>query len=134
MNRLFVDTSAWFAYVNRRDPDHKAVRQVLRSFRGRLITSNYIFDETVTFCLNRLGHGTAAKVGVLLRDPAVVDLVRVTVADEEQAWLLLLARPDKEYSFTDCTSFVIMRRLGLTKALSLDEDFRQEGFVVLPIA
>lgn len=132
MQRLFVDTSAWFAYVNRRDPDHRAVRKALRSFSGRLVTSNYVFDETVTFCGNRLGHANAAQVGETLRDPAIVDLVRVTAQDEEESWLVFLARPDKSYSFTDCTSFVIMRRLGLAHALSLDDDFRQEGFQVLP--
>ncbi|MFT3773889.1 MAG: hypothetical protein QM820_51630 [Minicystis sp.] len=45
---------------------------------------------------------------------------------------MFLARPDKRYSFTDCTSFVLMRRLGLRTAVSLDDDFRQEGFEVLP--
>jgi len=42
MERLFVDTSAWFAYVNRKDPEHDAVRRVLEEFPGRLLTSSYI--------------------------------------------------------------------------------------------
>jgi predicted nucleic acid-binding protein len=132
MKRAFVDTSAWFAYVNRRDPDHQAIRQVLRPFAGRLVTTSYIFNETITICGNRLGHGTAAKVGELLRDDSVVDLVRVTAQDEETAWELYLDRADKAYSFTDCTSFVIMRRLGIHQSVSLDEDFRHEGFETLP--
>lgn len=132
MKRLFVDTSAWFAYVNRKDPDHGPVRTVLRAFQGRLVTSNYIFDETITLCLDRLGHSTAAVIGATLREPAVVDLARLTAADEETAWDLFLDRPDKTYSFTDCTSFVLMRRLGVSQAVSLDEDFRRQGFDVLP--
>ena len=48
MERAFVDTSAWFAYANRQDPDHTRVRNVLRTFQGLLMTSNFIFDETVT--------------------------------------------------------------------------------------
>ena len=47
-------------------------------------------------------------------------------------WRLFLARRDKEYSFTDCTSFVLMRRLGLDAALALDADFAQEGFRTFP--
>jgi hypothetical protein len=39
--RAFVDTSAWFAYANRRDPAHAGIRRVLRTFQGRLITSNF---------------------------------------------------------------------------------------------
>ena len=48
MERAFVDTSAWFAYANREDPDHQRIRNVLQTFQGRLLTSNFIFDETVT--------------------------------------------------------------------------------------
>jgi hypothetical protein len=45
------------------DPDHEKVREVLRAFNGRLVTSNFIFDETITFCLYRLGHSIAVRVG-----------------------------------------------------------------------
>ena len=132
MDRLFVDTSAWFAFVNARDPDHDAVREVLRQFEGRLVTSNYVFDETVTLCRYRLGHPAAMQVGAALLDPDVVDHLRVETNDALAAWRLFGQRPDKEYSFTDCTSFVLMRRLPLDQAVALDDDFAQEGFRVLP--
>ena len=133
MERAFVDTSAWFAYANRHDPAHQRIRHVLRTFQGRLITSNFIFDETVTLCLYRLGYQVAATVGTVLLDPAVVAVVRIMPEDEQQAWALWLARPDKTYSFTDCTSFVVMRRLGLQRAIAIDTDFQREGFLVLPL-
>jgi predicted nucleic acid-binding protein len=132
MERAFVDTSAWFAYANRRDPDHARIRSVLQTFAGQFVTSNFIFDETVTLCLYRLGHQVAAKSGELLLDPVVVDLIRLTANDEHRAWSLFLARPDKTYSYTDCTSFVLMRRLGLHSAIALDADFQREGFTLLP--
>lgn len=132
MLRLFVDTSAWFAFANRDDPDHKAVAALLGKPRGRLITSNFIFDETVTLCLYRLGHSVAEKVGRALLDSARVDLLRITPEDENEAWELFCKRPDQTYSFTDCTSFVIMRRLGITTAAALDDDFASEGFESRP--
>jgi predicted nucleic acid-binding protein len=132
MERAFVDTSAWFAYANREDPDHQRIRTALQTFQGRLITSNFIFDETVTLCLYRLGRQVAATVGEVLRDPTAVAMLRITPADEQNAWVLWLARPDKTYSFTDCTSFVIMRRLGLQSAIAVDTDFQREGFLLLP--
>jgi hypothetical protein len=132
MERAFVDTSAWFAYANRHDPDHPRIRTVLRTFQGQLVTSNFIFDETVTLCLYRLGHSVAATVGAVLLDPTVVDLLRLTPDDEQRAWALFLARPDKTYSYTDCTSFVLMRRLRLQRAIALDADFQREGFILLP--
>ena len=132
MERLFVDTSAWFAHVNREDPDHEAVAELLSEFPGRLVTSDYVFDETVTLCQTRLGHEVAAMTGETLRDPEVVDLIRLSSGDEGAAWQLFLARPDKGYSFTDCTSFVLMRRARLNRAAALDRHFIQEGFEASP--
>ena len=132
MKRYFVDTGAWFAYVNRRDPDHRAVKEALADVDGRLVTSNFVFDETVTLCRYRLDHRVAVEVGNTLLDAKVVDLVRVTPDDERAAWDLFSARSDQEYSFTDCSSFVLMRRLGLDTAIVVDADFAAEGFITLP--
>lgn len=132
MEPIFVDTGAWYAYINAKDPDHFKVREFLDSFEEKLVTSSYIFDEIITLVLARLGHQKAVKVGEVLLNPKVVELVRVGAADEWSAWQLFQQRSDKMYSFTDCTSFVLMRRLKLAKALTLDEHFAQEGFVVIP--
>ena len=132
MERAFVDTSAWFAYANRDDPDHQRLRNVLQTFQGRLLTSNFIFDETVTLCLYRLGYQVAATVGKVLLDPTVVAMIRLTPEDEQSAWALWLARPDKTYSYTDCTFFVLMRRLGVQRAIAIDTDFQREGCLLLP--
>ena len=132
MERLFVDTSAWFAYANRKDRDHATVSAAVTGFDGRLVTSNFVFDETLSLCLYRLGHAVAERVGAVLLDPDSVDLIRVTPEDEQMAWTLFRNRPDQRYSFTDCTSFALMRRLGIDAALALDEDFRAEGFRVMP--
>ena len=132
MERFFVDTSAWFAYANRKDPQHTRVSEILRTFPGRLMTSNYVLDETISLCRYRLGHQVARAVGSVLMDPDEVDMVRVTVEDERAAWDLFCNRSDQDYSFTDCTSFTLMRRLGLNRALALDADFSAEAFVVMP--
>jgi len=132
VERVFVDTGAWFAYINASDPDHRRVRAVLDTPPGRLATTNYVFDETVTLTQARLGHHRAVIVGRTLRDPALVEVIHVSPPDEGVAWVLFERRPDKSYSFTDCTSFVVMRRHRMERAVSLDAHFSQEGFVVLP--
>jgi predicted nucleic acid-binding protein len=99
---------------------------------GRLTTSNFIFDETLSSCLYRLGHAAAQRVGTALLDPDTIDLIRVTPEDEQAAWTLFRNRSERSYSFTDCTSFALMRRLGIDIALALDEDFRAEGFRLMP--
>lgn len=132
MERLFVDTSAWFAFINRADPSHQGVAALLSRFKGRLVTSNFVFDETVSLCRYRLGHRPATSAGEILRSGAIADVIRITAQDEAAAWALFAARPDQRYSFTDCTSFILLRRLGLATVAALDHDFSTEGFEVLP--
>ena len=105
---------------------------MLQTFQGWLITSNFIFDETVTLCLYRLGRQVAVTVGEVLRDPTVVAMLRITPDDEQNVWVLWLAQPDKTYSFTDYISFAVMQRLGLHSAIAVDTDFQREGFLLLP--
>ena len=131
--RHFVDTEAWFAYVNAADPDHERVRRILDRPPGRLVTSSDVFDETVTLTRARLGHRRAVTVGHTLLDLAVVELLSITPADERAAWALFVRRPDKAYRFTDCASFVLMRREKIATAVALDDHFSQEGFIVAPV-
>jgi len=128
IERVFVDTSALYAYINSKDPDHKKVKSYLASFGGQLMTTNFIFDETVTLVLARMGHDRAVLTGKTLLNPKVFAIMTVKISDERNAWKLFVNRPDKSYSFTDCTSFVIMRRLGIGKSLAVDPHFQQEGF------
>lgn len=86
----------------------------------------------VTLTRARLGHRRAVAVGRTLLDEAIVELLRVTSPDERAAWALFERRPDKAYSFTDCTSFVLMRRERIVQAVALDAHFSQEGFAVIP--
>lgn len=132
MNRAFVDTAGWYAYIRADDPDHEAVEAAFQRWAGRLVTSNFVFDEVITLVHRRLGHGAALKVGEALRSPQVVDFVRISHEDEEQAWLMFGSHHDKDFSFTDCTCFTLMHRLGLTTALTTDRHFRQAGFRMDP--
>lgn len=130
LHRAFVDTSALFAYVNRKDPAHAHISQRLDQFEGRLISSNFVLDETITLCRYRLNHAAALKIGRILLDPEVIELKRISPEDEKQAWDLFALRSDQKYSFTDCTSFVLMRRLGIIHVFARDSDFEKEGFTV----
>lgn len=130
--RVFVDTSAWFALANAADRRHADVRAALQAHRGRLVTSNFIFDELVTLCRMRVGHSAALKAGQLLHDVRLTEMLRVAPEDDREAWSLFANRPDQNYSFTDCTSFVLMRRLKVEHAIALDDDFKREGFQVVP--
>ncbi len=132
MSKALVDTSAWYAYIRADDPDHARVRRALDARAGNLLSTNFIFDEVVTLVRTRLGHGTAVKIGRTLRSSSEVEVIRVLPEDEDAAWELFERNRDKAYSFTDCTSFIVMRRLGLPCVIATDRHFQQAGFKVEP--
>ena len=132
MKRAFVDTAGWFAYARADDPNHDPVQGALEHWEGRLVTSNYIFDEVITLIRMRVGYRPARTIGELLRDPRLIDLPRATNDDEQEAWRLFCHHTDKAYSFTDCVSFAMMRRLGIETAITTDKHFHQAGFQVQP--
>jgi len=127
-----VDTGVWYAQADRADPDHDRVSQALRHWSGRLVTSNYVLDETLTLLRYRLGWKVAHRFGEALRGGAIAKIVRVTVADENAAWTIFSRYADHAFSFTDCSSFAVMERLSLGTALAIDGDFRSYGLLCLP--
>lgn len=87
--------------------------------------------ETHALVLNRLGRAPALRVLTdILRSPATT-VVRVTPADERRALAIIAQYTDKQFSFTDTTSFAVMERLGLTRVITFDRDFTQYGFLAL---
>lgn len=131
MNRVFVDTSGWYAYARADEPAHSSVSKALEQWEGRLVTTDFVFDEIVTLARMRLGSAHAVRIGETLLDPSVVELVRLLPEDFEDAWALFKKNKDKRWSFTDCSSFAVMRRLRLTSAVATDRHFRQAGFEIL---
>ncbi len=129
---VFVDTSAWYALIDRADPDHAAVTACLREHKGCLVTSNFVFDETVTLLRYRLGWSPAQRFGDSLRAGNLAQMVRIDTQDENDAWTVFERYRDHALSFTDCSSFVLMRRLQLSTAVALDADFRAFGLLTLP--
>lgn len=132
MKRVFVDTGAWYALVDAADPDHARVSHCFREYRGRLVTSNFVFDETLTLARYKLGWQVAHRVGEMLRDSRLTRLERISPADEEAAWSIFSDYADKSFSFTDCTSFALVRRIGFSLCLAIDDDFRSFGLHCVP--
>jgi uncharacterized protein len=132
MRRLFVDTSAWYELVIPETPAHAEMTQLMRAGDIKFVTSTYVVDELISLVLKRRGHAIASSAAAHIRSAPEVRLEHPDAAEEARAWRLFLDRPDQSYSLTDCLSFVIMRRLGITEAIAIDDHFRQEGFAVLP--
>jgi uncharacterized protein len=128
---VFIDSSGYFAVLNRRDERHGDARKILGQLSAqgrRAITTEYILDETATL-LRARGYLTHAAVLLNdLRHSVACKVLHVTTEHFNAAAEMFLKCRDQEFSFTDCTSFVVMRELGLQDALSKDADFRVAGF------
>ncbi len=133
MKRAFVDTGAWYALVDAADPDHERTVACVHEYRGRLVTSNYVFDETLTLVRYKLGWQVAQQLGEQLRGGRLTRIERISVKDEEAAWSIFSRFSDKSFGFTDCTSFTLVRRIGLPLCIAIDEDFRAFGLHCVPV-
>lgn len=94
--------------------------------------TDYIFDETYTALRNWLGHKLAVSFGDLVLKSKVLNLIRVDEELFDAAWEIARKHSDKSYSFTDCTSFALMERLGIDSAFTFDRHFMQYGFTAKP--
>ena len=128
----FVDTSAWFAYFLPNDPGHSRVRARFHSAGQRLLTTDYCVDETLTLLLVRGELRRALEAGRAFFHQDVANLHVVNAAQINRAWILFQQRAAAGWSFTDCTSKVVIDELGIQTALALDDHFRQFGITVAP--
>ena len=133
---IFVDTSAWLALADTNDGDHAAALDLQHRLGhgefGKQVTTNCVMTETVTLIRRRLGLGSAIAFSNNLRSSKAVGLFWVEPVHHYEAIDLMSSHEDKHWSVTDCTSFVIMRSLGIRDAFAFDDDFVQAGFKAYP--
>ena len=128
---IFVDTGAWFAAFVESDPNHESATRWRRANRERLITTDYILDETLTLLRARDQYDIALRFGLLAFGGRLADVHFLSPDTILEAWQVLQRFSDKGWSFTDCTSRVVMGRLGITAAFAFDNHFRQFGTVLV---
>lgn len=135
MKTLFVDTAGWMACADGADPAHHAattVRDAWIEQGGVFVTTDYIADETLTLIRLRLSHAAAEAWWRQVDGSSRLRWETVTPARAEKARGLFFRYHDKDFSFTDCTSFVVMRELRMREALTTDHHFAQMGFALRP--
>ncbi len=133
---ILVDSSAWYALADNRERHHRDAvglfARVTEGEFGRILTTDYVLDETYTLLRMRLGIGSVRTLRDLLAASSNLEMVRVSDRDFDHAVELMLAHADKRWSLTDCTSFVLMRELEIGRAFTFDHNFFEAGFLVLP--
>jgi predicted nucleic acid-binding protein len=125
----FVDTSAFYALVDRGEDYHTAALRHLESLKRHqadLVTSNYVVLETCALLQSRLGlEAVRTFQNEILQ---VVEIHWITEATHLASMAALLAARRRKLSLVDCTSFQIMRDLRIGNAFAFDRHFAEEGF------
>jgi len=138
MRQIFVDTSAWDALADKGDKDHARALQFRDEIVGKckLVTSNYILDELYTLLLMNIGFQPTInykeQLDILISEH-VLDMIWIDREFAKRGWgVFKQYNVDKQWSFTDCTSFVVMNELSITNVFAFDHHFEQMGFMRLP--
>mgnify|MGYP001613105151 CR=1 FL=1 len=131
---IFIDTSAFIALRVADDVNHKDAQAFLKAIKEqkpKLHTTNFILDEVYTYFYK--AHEIAIEMAELIMNNPLILLYRIRVEDENQAWEILKTFKDKDFSYTDATSFALMERIGIKTAFAFDEHFKQYGrFIIVP--
>jgi len=132
--QVFIDSSWFKAIADDKDEFSEMAEGIFKKFREAkvsLITTNFILDETFTLIRSKVSLKRALDFQKLLLDMRdVLKIVRISEKDESKAWGWFPKNWSK-LSFTDCTSFAVMERLGLKEVATFDEHFTQAGFAVV---
>lgn len=124
---VFVDTGAVVALLDPRDQSHKPAKDwVLNNEQVPRITTDFILDEIYTLLMVKLGKEHAANIlQAFINSGWLSQIEFVSEADFWDAEKIFMKYKDKEWSFTDCTSKVVMERLKIDTAFAFDNHFRQ---------
>lgn len=131
---LFWDTQGFFALLSSDDRAHEKAVELIKDIAERRImgvTTDWVIGETCTLLSARK---RPHLIQPFLSSTSHSKALRVEHINEqrfEAAKALILKRLDRGVSFTDCTSFVVMKELRLSKAMTDDEHFQQEGLEAL---
>jgi len=128
---IFADTGFFIALLNPRDELHARVQAWVGHVTEHVVVSEYVVWELVNFYSKPVNRPKVHDLLARLRTAEQYEIVPATFEIFEAGLALHAERPDKEWSLTDCTSFLIMQRRGLTQALAYDLHFEQAGFEAL---
>jgi len=133
-NKVFVDTSGFLALWDATDEHHKRavlVQAELARKKYRFVTTDYVLDETVTLLLVRHSHAAARDFLQTITGTQSLALEWIDPDRFHAAAALFALHDDKEWSFTDCVSFSVMRELTIEDSFTTDRHFGQAGFKLL---
>jgi predicted nucleic acid-binding protein len=129
---IFIDTAGWIALIYRHDDYHQQAKHI---YAGLGHVKRMTTDAVLVESCNMFGKVPLRPFAIALMEKirkaknlGVLEVVHVTETLIDRGCELFQRRPDKDWSMTDCISFVVMRDKGITKAFTTDHHFEQAGF------
>lgn len=131
MKPVLADTFFYLAVLNPKDACHDRARDWSDNYDGPILTTTWVLTELADALAKRHQRDWFNDLYQALLDDPQLEVLPVSQEQWEQGRQLFAARPDKDWSLTDCISFVVMQERGLKDALTGDHHFEQAGFKTL---
>lgn len=129
---VLVDAGVWIGFYNQKDEFHEKAVALMKELDsgqyGALFSTDYLFDESVTYCLVRYSIDKSLLIGEAIQN--TTEMARVTDYMFNNAWDLfkrdkINAQKEKTLSFTDCTTIVLAKLLNIEHVATFDGRFRK---------
>ena len=130
MSKVFADTFYFLALLNKNDEAHAKALQYSVQIE-QLITTEWVLTELADGLASSRRRSMVLQTRQELSADADVQVIPLDMQLHEEGIRLYASRADKEWSLTDCISFIVMQREAVTEALAGDHHFEQAGFVAL---
>lgn len=136
--KVFADSSFFIAFYNQTDQNHLQAVNLTRRLSQEIfevVTTDYVYDESVSFLLEthaKFGYQRALRFTKNVLDSGKFTFIYITeTVFSEARKIFERDNRDKQWSFTDCTSFAVMKDFGITDALTFDHHFAEMGFSLI---
>ena len=130
----FVDTSAWFELFTQENAQRAAAfSKIWWAKKYQFVTSDFVIDELFTLLRSRRFNFMTAHAWNVINDADNVKRLTFSREDVDQTFALFQKFSDKKWSFTDCSSYLLIKRHAIPFACAFNGHFKEFGIVtVLP--
>lgn len=128
---IFVDTGAWFAITVPTDPNYPSAKAWTQQNQVPFLTTDYVIDETLNLLRARGESRRAIALGEAFFAGVLAQVHYLTQEDVQASWQTFRQFADKQWSFTDCSSKIVMEKFNCKEAFAFDYHFRQFGSVTV---